>query len=142
MALKLFSGLENKTGELAAGDKVVVEDVSSGELGYVLAPSLGSLKKITTLADEAATLTVAQAGICLMPNSVARTLTLPTAAAGVGLEYTIVKTTAAAAAITIEGDGAETINGNANFASCDAQYDTVSMVSDGTEWWITHKIIA
>ncbi len=143
MAVKgMFGGLENITGTLASGDEVVVNDVSNGHTDKVYANHLSSFRKVTTLADAAADITVAQAGILLMPNSTTRTLTLPTAASAAGLSFTFVKTTAAASAITLDGAGSETINDATTFTAMDAQYDTVTIVSDGAEWWITHKSIA
>ena len=142
MSKKLFAGLENIAGTLASGDEVVVNDVSTGHLDKVPANHLSSFRKITAKGQGAATLTVAEAGIIVVSNTGTMTLTLPTAAAASGLEYTFVKATADAAAITIDGSGDETINGSANFAACDAQFDTVTIVSNGTTWYITHKIIA
>lgn len=90
------------------------------------------------------TLTTADLGkLILMPNTAGHTLTLPSAADCAGNGFTFKKTTADAQAITITRAGSDTIDGATTFASCDAQYDTVSIVSDGgTAWHITGKAIA
>lgn len=67
---------------------------------------------------------------------VARTVMLPQlSTVGVGDGYTIMKTDAAAFAITVDGNGAETINGAATYV-LNARYSCVTVVSDGTEWKI------
>ena len=143
MAVKgMFSGLENISGSVASGDEVVINDVSTGHTDKVYANHLSSVRKVTTLADSNATLTVAQAGILLMPNSTTRTLTLPAAATATGIEYTIKKTTAAASAITVDGNASETIDGATTHTTMDAQYDTITIVCDGSNWHIVDQKIA
>lgn len=143
MAVKgQFAGLTNISGTISQSDEVVVNDVSTGHTDKVLAAHLSSVRNITALGQGNATLTVAQAGIVVVSNTSTMTLTLPAAAVSTGLEYTFVKATSDAAAITVDGNASETINGSANFASADAQYDTFTIVSNGTTWYITHKIIA
>ena len=142
MSKKIFAGLENITGTLSATDEVVVNDVSVGHTDKVYANSLSSLRKITALGQGNAQLTVAQAGVVIVSNTTTMTLTLPAAASSTGLEFTFIKATSDAAAITIDGNSNETINGSANIATMDAAYDTISMVCNGTTWYITHKIVA
>jgi hypothetical protein len=62
------------------------------------------------------------------------TITLP-AASGTGRKLTINKVDAGAGALTIDGNGAETINGSAT-ASLTAQWDSITIVSDGSGWII------
>lgn len=70
------------------------------------------------------------------------TLTLPAVSGRTGRVYIFKKINADATALTLDGNGAETIDGAATFAACDAQYDTVTVVCDGDEWHIVSKIIA
>jgi hypothetical protein len=63
-----------------------------------------------------------------------RTPVLPTAADNTGREITFKKVDSGAGFVVIEGEGAETINDAANF-TLNYQYDWVTVVSDGTEWW-------
>jgi hypothetical protein len=63
------------------------------------------------------------------------TVTLPTAASKSGFIYTVKKTDSSAAAVTIDGDGAETIDGDAS-VDLASQDKVISVVSDGSNWWI------
>ena len=67
------------------------------------------------------------------------TLTLPAAADRTGKVFRIKNI--GAGTITVDGDGAETIDDAAN-VSMAAQYDSITVVSDGTEWWIIGKVHA
>jgi hypothetical protein len=63
----------------------------------------------------------------------ARTITLPTAVGINGRCYTIRKLDSSGNAVTINGDGAETINGSATKVLA-AQYDFAEVCSNGTNW--------
>lgn len=65
------------------------------------------------------------------------TITLPAASNATNRIYTFIKT-AAANTLTIDGDGAETINGSATLAYTN-QYSRLTIVSNGTEWLIMHE---
>ncbi len=98
-----------------------------------------------TVTSKAAgtTLTVAEGGVILANTGIAGiTLVLPAAATSSGLWYTFKKTNADATALTIDANGAELIDGAATHTTCDAQYDTITIVCDGTGWHIVSKIIA
>ena len=99
---------------------------------------------ILQLSDASQTLTLNHVNrVLLMPNSTARTLTLPpvaTVRAGAWLQ--VVKTTAAVAAITLDGNAAETINGGATFAALDARYDSVKLICTGSEWIVVNRDVA
>lgn len=62
-------------------------------------------------------------------------VSLPTAAGNDGKRYYIKKTDSSANAVTIDADGSETID-DSLAAIIDRQYDSLTLVSDGTEWWI------
>jgi len=64
----------------------------------------------------------------------AQIFTLPTAVGIAGRIYNI-KKTGASGTLTVDGDGAETIDGAATFAMA-AQYDKVTVQSDGANWII------
>ena len=100
---------------------------------HFLPPAPGSLG-LRDLADAAVTLTVADLNkIIRQANTVARAVTLPPAADCGGQFVTIVKNSAAAAAITITGNGAELIDGSNTLATAAAR-DRITLVSDGTGW--------
>jgi len=64
------------------------------------------------------------------------TITTPLAADLEGQTIQIMKVDASANAVTIDGNGAETINGSAT-QTLSAQYDFMNVVSDGANWFIT-----
>lgn len=62
------------------------------------------------------------------------TITLPSAATvGAGWVLTVKKIDTSVNVVTIDGDGAETIDGAASYDLADA-YEAVTLVSDGTNW--------
>ena len=66
-------------------------------------------------------------------TSGAVTMTLETAVGCDGRRHLFIKTNAGANALTIAGNGTETINGSASVAST-GQYDTFKVISNGTNW--------
>ena len=62
-------------------------------------------------------------------------ITLPVAATASGKVYHIKKIDVSANAVTIDGDGAETIDDSATLILT-SQYDAAQIVCDGSEWWI------
>jgi len=106
--------------------------------------SAGIKHKVTTKAS-ATNVTIAAGdlgGIIIVTGTTVSNLNLPAAAtAGAGAWCTFIKT-GASGALTIEPDGSETIDGSANDADMDAQYDTITVVCDGTQWLIVAQKIA
>jgi len=82
----------------------------------------------TLLTDRYATVTV-DASVA------ARTITLPTAASAKWRKYIIKKVDATANTVTVDANGAETIDGALTYVLI-AQYQSVEIQSDGTTWWI------
>ncbi len=77
-----------------------------------------------------------------VPSTAAYALTLPPVAdtqAGDFLRF--VKTTSNAAAITLTGNAAETIDGSNTLNTVDAQYDTATLVSTGLAWIVVSRDI-
>ena len=66
----------------------------------------------------------------------AATMSIPSVSGLVGRKYTIIKDDSSANAVTIDPDGAETINGVSS-VSLASQGDAVTLVSDGAEWKIS-----
>jgi hypothetical protein len=99
---------------------------------------------VINLADASATLTLDHVNrVLLIANTDARTLTLPpVATARAGSWIRVVKTSAAASAVTLDGNAAETIDGAATYAGIDAQYDGVLLVCTGSEWVILSRDVA
>lgn len=63
------------------------------------------------------------------------TITLPTAASHTGRIYYIKKIDSSANAVTVDGDSSETID-DSTTAVLTAQYESITIQSDGSEWWI------
>lgn len=68
-------------------------------------------------------------------TSAAFTVTLPTAVGMAGKIYIIKKIDASANAVTIDGDGSETIDGSAT-VSLSAQWNKYVLMSDGSNWMV------
>ena len=79
------------------------------------------------LGDDALILVDASAG--------AVTLTLPAAAAAANRRLVVKKIDASGNAVTLDPNGAETIDGAASQAIT-GQYDALAIACDGTAWWI------
>lgn len=92
---------------------------------------LGAVASVSTNT----TLNATNAIVLVDATSGAITITLPTAASANGRHYTIKKIDSSSNAVTVDGDGAETIDG-ATTVSLAAQYDAVEVVSNGTAWFI------
>lgn len=79
----------------------------------------------------------------LVPNTEAVTLVLPAVAdTQAGDTLTVVKTTADAFAITLDGNASETIDGSATLATLDAINDVATLMSDGTRWIVLSRDIS
>lgn len=79
----------------------------------------------------------------IVPNTAALTIDLPAmATTQAGDKLTFVKTSADAEIITINTPGSETIDGSATHTALDAAYDTVCIVSNGSNWTILFRDIA
>lgn len=63
------------------------------------------------------------------------TITLPAASGVLGIIYHIKKTDSSGNAVTVDGNGSETIDG-ATTASLTAQYESIMIVCDGSNWHI------
>lgn len=68
-------------------------------------------------------------------TAAAFTVTLPTAVGNSGVSLTVKKVDSSINAVTIDGDGAETIDGQLT-AILSVQYDSITLVSDGVQWWV------
>lgn len=84
---------------------------------------------------SSATLTTSHTVVLCDATSGAITVTLPTAVGNDGRHYHIKKIDSSGNAVTIDGDGSETIDDGAT-AVIGVQYECVTVVSDGTEWWV------
>jgi hypothetical protein len=99
---------------------------------------------VVALSDADHTLTLDHINrVLLIANTAARTLTLPAAATvRAGGTMRVMKTSADAFAVTLDGNGAETIDGAATLATIDAQYDVATLLCTGGEWIVLSRDIA
>ncbi len=135
------------TGNSRIGRVVAVEATSVARVRCApLAQVSGTLENlpVVSLADANATLTLDHINrTLLIANSDARTLTLPAVAAvRAGGWIRVVKTSAAAYAVTLDGNASETIDGAATYAAIDARYDCALLLCAGSEWIILSRDIA
>lgn len=90
-----------------------------------------ALKVVTKTTDYTAT--IKDAVILCDASGGAFAITLPASAGAQGLMLYIKKTDASANAVTIDGDGSETVDGAATLVLA-SQYDAARLVADGTGW--------
>ena len=77
--------------------------------------------------------TGADSYICVDASGGARTITLPTAASVAGRMYAVKKTDSSINIVTVDGNGAETIDGAATYI-LKKQYDCVFLISNNVNW--------
>ncbi|MCP4541678.1 MAG: hypothetical protein GY832_31485 [Chloroflexi bacterium] len=117
--LSVQGGLNVGTGGAQIGGDLSV-------LGTLFAPV-----NVTTITGNT-TLDTVQAGVVLVNNASDRTITLPDAAEATGLTFSIKNINTGVVTVTTAG---ENIDGAAS-QSLAAQYDFITVVSDGTNWFI------
>lgn len=129
------------------GRIVTIESSQAARVRIRPTPSLSGVlenQPFINLADQNVTLNLDFVNKTLaMANTAARTLTLPAATTvRAGGWLRVIKTSANAFAITLDGNAAELIDGAATFAAVDAQFDVVELLCTGSEWVIVSRDIA
>ncbi len=119
--------------------KVVLTDAAAVEK-WTADPVAGSVGTSGVVDEKTAsyTVTIDDATKIIAVNATSGNLTitlLAAAAAGDGFEVTVKKTDSSTNSVTVDGNGAETIDGAANYVLKD-QYETVSVRSDASNWLI------
>jgi hypothetical protein len=121
--------------------------------GYVTLAQLATLAARVTV-NEADIATLQTRGVAIIDNTdspyalaanvvmvlvdasaAAVTITFPAAASHTGRRVSVKRIDNGIYAITVDPNGAETIDDTAT-AVLEYQYESVTFVSDGTEWWI------
>lgn len=95
----------------------------------------GTVTLTTRVVTATGSLTIADCLTLVNATGGAVTVTLPAAAISTGRMMIVKKTDASGNAVTIDGSGAETIDGAAT-KSLPTQYSALTMVCDGTGWHI------
>lgn len=118
-------GLETDAGRVKYGD---------GLTAWASLPYFASQGKVLAKTGNY-TMIAEDRGILVDASGGAVTITLKTAASMSGREVWIKKTDSSGNAVTIDANGSETID-DSTTVSVTTQYESVTMYSDGTEWWI------
>lgn len=113
---------------------------NSSLVTYVGAQSIanGNITKLTqpiATVSTSTTLTNSQYTIIADATAGALIETLPVAATSVGKILIVKKKDVSANTVTVKGNGAELIDG-ANTVVLSAQYASVTVHCDGTQWWV------
>jgi hypothetical protein len=89
-------------------------------------------RQIKSVSD---TYTITESDDVVICTGSGKTLTLPPVANCSGKVITVINN-ASSGTTTVDGNASETINGSANVA-LDARYESVTLLSNGTLWFIT-----
>lgn len=134
-ASKALSNLANvaiNTALIPDGDGT--RDLGSASAAWRIIYANGFVSNVVTKTG-AYTLTSSDHVVLCDASGGAFTLTLPAAGGVTGLVLYVKKTDSSGSAVTIDGSGAETIDG-ATTIDLALQYESVTIVSDGTSWHI------
>ena len=110
-----------------AVEQLRVSGAGTSLLAGLLAPTTAKTATFTAAATDYTLLCDATSG--------AITANLPAAASNAGRIYLVKKVDASANAVTLDGDGAETIDGAATYALT-VQWQSVTVQCNGTGWFI------
>jgi hypothetical protein len=132
----LYGSATNTVSRLAVGTNGNVLTLASG------IPSWGSAALAASVVTKtsAYTATVNDDVILCSASGGAFTITLPAAATRTGKFLWIKKTDSTFSAVTVDGNGSETING-ALTTTLNTQYEGIQIVSDGSNWTIIDRLI-
>jgi len=127
-----ISGTDKAT--LVAADKLLIQDSEASDVGKTV--TFAAISSFTTYINVDTTPYTAAGFSVIIANddSAAAAVNLPAVATSAGLTYTI-KKEGSSGNITVSGSGAENIDG-ANTAVLTTQYESITVVCDGVEWWI------
>jgi hypothetical protein len=130
-----YSAVNGQTAETApaADDELLLGDTSASGLKKI---TKGDFEKVAVSASKTTTYTATGTDrvIPCSASGGAWTLTLPAAASHAGRMYTFIKTDSTFNAVTLDGNASETIDGATTKKLC-TQYDTRTIVSDGSNWF-------
>jgi hypothetical protein len=123
--------------------KVAVATTTSTELGYVngvtsaIQTQLDAKQaKLRTIVSVSTNVTLTTNAIHFVNTSSARSLTLPSPVSGTEITIKDVTGSANVNNITVVRFGSETIEGVAASYAMDQTYQSITLVADGTNWWI------
>ncbi len=126
----------NKWAVYTKADGLYVVDDAGTETGPMGSGSSGGGSNLA-VAAKTANYTATSSDYLLLVDATAGavTITLPAASSSSGMVLIVKKTDSGANAVTVDANGAETIDG-VTTVGLTTQYDSVKIQCDGTEWWI------
>ncbi len=134
--LDLFADGAVRIGDSSGGAPTNYANFNStGNLSFVGSAGITGLKIGTTNKTTGYTATLTDDFISADASGGAFTITLPAVATATGKVYYIKKIDATGNPITIDGNGAETIDGAAT-AIINAQYESITLICNGSTWYI------
>jgi len=129
---KILNNIADTFGQTKFGDGLYPKDDTDG-LEF-------DVNRITAKTGTG-TLTIAECGMIKLSAAAGYTLYLPTAVGNGGRYYLLFKSDNNANLITLDANGAETIDGQSTFTGLNYQYACVILRSDNTEWVIVGRTI-
>jgi hypothetical protein len=136
------AGIANAVGKSPSTAQAIAPDadvigltVQGRSSGTKAALKVDTIEFVVAVKTAAYTLTNRETVCLANATTAAFTVTLPPAAQCVGRPYIIKKTDATVNAVTVDGNGAETIDGALTRALL-VQYSFIMLASDGTNWFI------
>ncbi len=121
---------------------LIYADASTDRVGFATATPVttvdingGIALSIQTITDANHTALITDHTILMSTGATGRTVTLPTVATSNGLVLNIKKIDVGVGSVTVDGNGAETID-DATTQVLSSQFDSITIQCDGTEWWI------
>lgn len=129
---KILNNVADTFGQTKFGDGLYPKDDTDG---------LEFDENRITAVTGTGTLTIAQCGMIKLTAAAGYTLGLPTAIGNGGRFYLLFKADDNSNLITLDANGAETIDGQATFTGLNYKYACVVLRSDDTEWIIVGRTI-
>jgi len=140
---KISLGSSTKEFKDAHFDGTVNIDSLAADAATLTAATIDGSLKLTNQDAKTGTYTAKITDhILLVDTTTAFTVTLPVAATATGQVLTIIKTDSAANACTLDGNGSEKIDASVTYVAVDAQYDSVTLLCDGSNWFIISTKLA
>ena len=115
------------------GDSVAALEAKVGITSSAVTTSLDY--RLFSQEAQSASFTADQTYTWVTTGATTRTATLPTALGIAGRQYTIKKVDSGIGLVVLDADSAQTIDGALTYTLY-AQYDSVTIVSDGANWWV------
>lgn len=97
---------------------------------------------VTTLTKTSAYTALVTDNVIFVNASTAFTITLPDASLCTGLILRFVKVDSGTDVLTLDGSGTQKVDASVTYVAVDAQYDSVTIISNGTAWFILNTKLA